>query len=129
MDGDEGNRHPLWAAHKAYVWFDGPFNGYRDTDYHRILCLYHSRHFARRDNAQPSKLCWADTLSIKYLPTWLYLVLGNLSGEIREYREKNSHVFSLEKSNREWHEWVKAGMVRMAMEANPDAMPYMKGGK
>ncbi len=126
MDGPEGERHPLWAAHRAYRWFDGPFSSSNEEDYYRKLCLYHSRHFARRDNADPSTLCWADKLSIKYAPTWLYLLLANLSGEIEEYREKNAHVFPLEKSNREWHEWVKAGMIKMAMEQNAGAMPYMQ---
>ena len=46
---------------------------YLFNDDHYELCLYHSRHFAKTADAEPSRLCWADKLSILYEPWWLYL--------------------------------------------------------
>ena len=117
MDGKEGESHPLLGAN-----IGGRLFGHK----YWLLCAHHSRHWSKLNGESPSKLCWADKLSIKYMPTWLYLLLGTLSGEIKEYRRKSAINFSIFKSNREWHEWMKAGMIRMAEQRDAGAMPYMQ---
>jgi hypothetical protein len=47
--------------------------------------LYHSRFYAKKDGAQPSKLCFADKLAMCLELDWFYLIRVNLSGEIKEY--------------------------------------------
>lgn len=39
----------------------------------RDFSMYHSRYYAKKHNAKPSKLCFADKLSFCYTPVWLYL--------------------------------------------------------
>ena len=51
MDDLKGETHPVWAAEKAMKWF-GP--------QYYCLCLFHSRHYAKRYGMRPTKLCWAD---------------------------------------------------------------------
>lgn len=51
----------------------------------RDFCLYHSRYYAKKDDARPSQLCFADKLSICLTPWWLYLPAVNATGEIKEY--------------------------------------------
>ena len=76
MDGEEGDKHPEFAAKIM-----GFFFGKKWYDF----CLYHSRFYSKRDNAQYSKLCVADKLSIIFEPWWFYLPRVILSGEIYEY--------------------------------------------
>lgn len=47
--------------------------------------VYHSRYYAKKFKAMPSKLCFADKLSFCYTPRWLYLPMVNATGEIKEY--------------------------------------------
>lgn len=101
MDGPEGEQHVEFGAYwvsrlfdrKFEGWFDswywcGPetLNGYR-LDYWGKMCLYHSRYYSKKHNAEPSKLCFADKLSLYYTPAWLYLPMVILTGEIEEYLE------------------------------------------
>lgn len=53
--------------------------------YWRDFSLYHSRYYAKKFGAQPSKLCFADKLSFTVTPRWLYLPMVNMTGEIHEY--------------------------------------------
>lgn len=53
--------------------------------YWRDFCLFHSRYYAKKNNAAPSKLCFADKLSFCVTPRWLYLPMVNATGEIYEY--------------------------------------------
>ncbi|MCK5601535.1 hypothetical protein KAR91_06700 [Candidatus Pacearchaeota archaeon] len=76
MDGPEGDRHPEFAARIMGRLFGRKWGE---------LCLYHSRFYSKRDNAQYSKLCVADKLGIILEPWWLYIPRGLLSGEIHEY--------------------------------------------
>lgn len=47
--------------------------------------MYHSRYYAKKNGAQPSKLCFADKLSFALTPRWIYLPMVNATGEIHEY--------------------------------------------
>jgi len=75
MDGPEGEKHVLLGANIMRVfgkkWHDE--------------CLYHSRFYAKQNNAQFSRLCVADKLSIVIIPYWLYLPFAWISGELKEY--------------------------------------------
>ena len=46
------------------------------------LVLLHSRRYAKVHGLEPSKLCWADKLSIMYDPEWFYLLRARASGEL-----------------------------------------------
>ncbi len=100
MDGVEGEKHPEFAANIANKLF-----GKRYYE----LCLLHSRHYAKKINHDPSKLCWADKLSIKYDPWFFYLARAYLTGELKEYRQKASDAkfIALSTSNRTWFAWVQ----------------------
>jgi len=79
MDGPDGIRHPelgaiivRWLLGKT--WAD--------------VVLHHSRSYCRLTGADVSSLCVPDKLSIILYPDWLYLMLGRLSGEIQEYKQR-----------------------------------------
>lgn len=76
MDGPEGERHPIWAAkfmtrHFGYEW--------------GLVCLCHSRFFAKQQQLPPSPLCFADKLVPSLEPWWFYLPRAWASGELWEY--------------------------------------------
>ena len=77
MDGSEGSNHPELGASIAGKLFGKEYSE---------LCLLHSRTYANKVGKEPSKLCWADKLSIAYEAKWTYLIRARLSGEIKEYR-------------------------------------------
>jgi hypothetical protein len=110
MDGEEGERHPEWAARvmtRLFDWRPGPGLVYAggalfewrvcfqdwDSDQDFLLgpwgqlVLFHSRFYAKANRAQPSRLCIADKLAVALEPWWLYLPRVNLTGEIDEYME------------------------------------------
>lgn len=118
MDGPEGEQHPMFAAALAGKWLGG---SYFD------LCLYHSRHYARHVGIEPSKLCWADKLSILYEPWWLYLPRAWLSRELFEYRQlaANAGFIPMSASHRIWFRWVKDRLETLGREKRGDAVPYV----
>jgi hypothetical protein len=116
MDGDEGERHPEWAAKVANQLFGKKYHD---------LCLYHSRHYARRLNAEPSLLCWADKLSSIYEPMWFYLLRARLSGELAEYRKLASAYIPLSSSDQKWFQWVQERLIKIANDRRGDAVPYI----
>ena len=99
MDGPEGETHVELGGkimHKLFDWKpigifyipDGPKIGKPIKLYYDIwgdFSRYHSRYYAKRDSAMPSKLCFADKLSFVFTPRWLYLPMVNATGEIHEY--------------------------------------------
>lgn len=76
MDGPEGKMHPVLGATIMGTWFGDKWHDF---------CFYHSRHTAKMDHTLPSRLCVADKLVTCITPSWLFLVLANLTGEMREY--------------------------------------------
>lgn len=115
MDGQEGERHPEFAAKIAGKWLG--------QEYHD-LCLYHSRHYASNAGRKPSKLCYADKLSIKYDPGFFYLLRGWLSGELKEYRQiaADAGFIPLSASNREWYAWVQGYLSTQGKEMRSDVV-------
>lgn len=98
MDGPEGETHVELGAkimHKLFDWKKVAGSPYYDLNtgkpvivYYDIwgnFSRYHSRYYAKKECAQPSKLCFADKLSFVLTPRWLYLTLVNATGEIHEY--------------------------------------------
>lgn len=128
MDGHEGEKHVEWAAHLMHR-FDGEkieylewnFNNDKYTtqafrvscwEWHN-LCLYHSRHYAKKHRAQPSRLCFADKLAFSYQIKWLYLLGVRLSGELDEYlanARKSGKISSLTASC--WYDDLKVYMEK-----------------
>ena len=116
MDGVEGERHPELGAKIALKLFGIK---YRD------LCIYHSRHYARLTGDEPSKLCWADKLSISMEAKWFYLLRARLSGEIKGYREMSDAAgfINLNQSDSEWFDWISGWMEEMG-KAQKSNRPY-----
>jgi hypothetical protein len=106
MDGDEGEMHPEWASDIAYHLFDKKkipkdwivVRGSLIARY-STLCLYHSRFLTRQRNGEPSRLCWADKLGSALYPIWLWVLLGTLTGEIKEYMEAMKHKERITETN------------------------------
>lgn len=115
MDGEEGERHPELGAKLA-----GKLLG---PSYHDLVLL-HSRHYAKHRGLQPSKLCWADKLSICYDPKWFYLLRARLTGEIAEYRQISSHLLPLTASHSAWFDWMRSLMADLGHQQRADAQPY-----
>jgi hypothetical protein len=82
MDGEEGERHPIWAADFADKHF-----GVRYHD----LCLYHSRFLSKWHKHQVSKLCLPDKVGVGMMPVWLWVTLGKMSGEVYEYMKQDKY--------------------------------------
>lgn len=125
MDGTEGELHCSRSADIAgrlgMSWEQ------------RDMIAYHSRHYSRSVGAEPSKLCWADKLSILYEPAWWYLLRAWLSGELHEYRQL-AHDFYLHSGGKDgvpyssgpwkWFAWVKARLVRIGQAEDGNCVPY-----
>jgi len=129
MDGIEGEIHPKFGAELAYHYLDSSNSEYQfSLDKQRWiyydLCLYHSRHYAKAHDMLPSKLCWADKLSIKYDPWWLYLSRAWLSGELSEYRNLHGSMGENFKTHRDWYRWVSARAVRMGEQQSSEGISF-----
>lgn len=120
MDGPEGERHPEFGAHIAGKLFGRAYYE---------LVLLHSRHYAKIVGKEPSKLCWADKLSILYDPKWFYLIRAISSGEIKEYRQNAKGWIPLERSHSFWFDWIKLKFIKLAEERKADGVPYMSQRK
>ncbi len=76
MDGEEGEKHPIWAAIIMLEMFGPEWLNF---------CMFHSRYLSKLYGAPFSLLCVADKLAIALEPRILYLPRVILSGEIKEY--------------------------------------------
>ena len=120
MDDEHGENHPIRSAKIARKLFG--FRGYEYT-----LISLHSRHLAKQISAEPSKLCWADKLSITFDPWWLYIPRAWASGELHEYRKlaAKKGAVPLSASHRRWFTWARLVMRKIAEEQRGDAVPYI----
>ncbi len=128
MDGKEGETHPeLGAAIAGWLFDEITWNEFRDDDVYCKLVLYHSRHYAYKHAAEPSKLCWADKLSSTYEPWWLYIPRAWLSGELNEYRllTANNGGPTMSQTHRTWYDWLQCKAKTLATEQRGDAVAYM----
>jgi hypothetical protein len=76
MDGAEGELHPEWGARLMGRLFGREWHD---------LALLHSRFYAKALDRPYSRLCVADKLAIALTPSWLYLPMVRLTGELDEY--------------------------------------------
>lgn len=114
MDGPEGETHVEFGA-KIMSLFGRKWAEFS---------LYHSRHYAKKHGAQPSKLCFADKLSFALTPAWLYLPMVNATGEIKEYlknAKKSTNGFGWKpvSDQRLWHRQLSEYMINW-VEAHKD---------
>ncbi len=110
MEGEHGARHPELGAKIA-----GTLLG---IQYHN-LCLHHSRHYCKMlFGVEPSKLCWADKLSVKFEWEWFYMLRARLTGELREYRELSAAngLTPWSASDHEWFVDMRRWLVSAAYE-------------
>ncbi len=104
MDGPEGERHPMKTA---YWWVIEFPEGFGKKVAREIRG--HSRFHATRAGVPLSRHFGADKASILYMPQWLYLLLGNLSGEITEYMscvKDNGKYSNFQCSTSNQREWL-----------------------
>lgn len=115
MDDILGKNHPLLGARIASFLFGEKYKN---------LCMYHSRYFANIWQTVPSKLCWADKLSIVYERWWTYLPRAWVSGELKEYREDCARkgFIPLSTSHREWFCIIQEGFRKMGTEQEPSIL-------
>jgi len=82
--------------------------------------MYHSRYYAKRNGAQPSKLCFADKLSFALTPRWLYLPMVNATGEIHEYlkmaKKPNQKNWKPVEGQKIWHAQLCEYMIKWVDE-------------
>jgi hypothetical protein len=119
MDGDEGEMHPEFGAAIMRRLFGDVWGDFT---------LFHSRFYARRQDAQVSQLCVADKLATVVTPRWIYLPLVNLSGEINEYRAatKYGHDYSNDlaraSTDKQWHTALRIYMLSQVKLIQPTAL-------
>lgn len=120
MDGEGGTKHPEWAANWSlkYLDTDKIYGFGQRYDYYN-LCLHHSRFYvAKCFNTRPSKLCWADKLGTALMPTWLWVFLAKLSGEISEYLSDPRYEMHGEKDPFKFFERYKNELVPKLLKEN-----------
>jgi hypothetical protein len=119
MDDADGELHPVVGAQiiqKLRYFFGGTRQQANEL---ARLVAFHSRYLAARYNQPPSKLCWADKLSLKYDPAFFYLFRASLSGEIKEYRLNGLDYVPASASNRVWFKWLRAKCIDVARQQLP----------
>lgn len=77
-DGIEGETHPELGGRIMSRLFGEDWGDFT---------ILHSRHYAKARGRNFSQLCVADKLASIIYPSWLYLGLAKLSGEIESYRQ------------------------------------------
>ncbi len=111
IDGPEGECHPETAA----AWWRGRFRSFGD----RVadVILGHSRFHAMNNRLYLSRLYRPDKLAIALYPRLLYLLLGNLSGEIKEYMElsNNGKYDEQNQSAKTQYQWLIVLQAHMAL--------------
>lgn len=133
MDGVEGEKHVELGA-KIMHWFDGyeetriinQVNGHvvgdgwiKSTKW-RDFSMFHSRYYAKKHGAAPSKLCFADKLAFSLTPRWLYLPMVRATGEINEYmknaasRKEKGWIPVYDQY--QWHSQLKSYMIQWVAE-------------
>lgn len=85
IDGPEGDKHPEVGANIMHQLFDDN----ADLTWY-YFALHHSRFLAKQANSKPSRLCMADKFAVCYYPTWLFIFLATISGEIKFFMNEAS---------------------------------------
>lgn len=117
MDGLEGKMHPQVGGAIMRRLF-GPEWG--------DMVLYHSRHYSKLMGREPSPLCAPDKLASALYPTWLYLTLATLTGEINEYMLPENCKVLAERTKLPIHDkrtWFKALCTYLKQETQRTVSP------
>lgn len=130
MDGEEGETHPLLGARIMGWLFDDPYCRDCGLRFHcectnqkwRNFALLHSRYYAKRLGKPYSRLCVADKLATALTPSWLYLPMVNLTGEIHEYLKNAKNADDFSQRQGEWHQQLQEYM-RKWVAAHRDGAP------
>lgn len=113
MDGVEGELHPIYMAN----WWRKHFGKFGEKV--AVEILGHSRFYSAKNKLPLSRLFKADKLSVALYPKWLYLLLANLSGEIKEYMiiasKKEGKYLDLLVGNTTQMEWLIGVQAHMAL--------------
>lgn len=112
MDGDEGERHPEVAS----AWWRGKFGEFGNKVADEIIG--HSRSHAEKAGIEVSRLFRPDKLATALYPKVLYLLLANLSGEIKEYMglcENGGKYDNLNKATGNQWEWLIDTQAHMGL--------------
>lgn len=104
MDGEEGEKHPFFAARLMNRLFGMKWYW---------LVLLHSRYLAVSVGMSPSRLCWADKMAICLTPAWLYVPMVRWTGEIKEYKSKPGHISEFGPPPDDDYEWFAHVQKRM----------------
>lgn len=110
LDGPEGTTHPELGARIMRRLFGSEWGDF---------CLLHSRHYARQLNRPTSPLCRADKLALALTPSWLYLLLIRLSGEVWEYLETAKAAGFADATVESWYPRIVEHFSRIATEEQP----------
>jgi hypothetical protein len=121
MDSTEGEMHPERSA-KLWVRI------FRYSHFRYDVCtviMGHSRFNAAKHNMSLSKLFQPDKLAMALYPRWMYLLLGSLSGEIREYMAhaetpngKYSDIIKVSRGKVQWLIETQAHMALMGLHGD-----------
>jgi len=116
MEGEEGSDHSVWAGEVLLH----TFGWLKEAE----ECYHHSRFFAKRVAAKPSRLCWADKIGTASYPTSLWVLLTKLSGEAAEYINDPKYEVHYGVGESPWlffrryKEYAKSHFVEEAVMAN-----------
>lgn len=119
MDSPEGQTHPELGAKVAmYLAYGIARLRFRCKDSATIiglrvykLCLFHSTHYAQKQNAPVSALYLPDKACVLFDPPLFYLIRGELSGEVHEYVERENSALGTAMHPDEWLERYR-GLIR-----------------
>lgn len=112
VDGKEGEAHPRRTNMLLpYLFAPGEFRC-------KILLEVagHSRFNAKAEGIVLSRLFRADKMATSLYPRWLYLLLGNLSGEIKEYISHGDAKYSdVPKASKGQVQWLIETQAHLAL--------------
>ncbi len=112
MDGKEGKTHPKRIADRWRRF--GKFGSYVAD-----VIIGHSGYYAELNGVGLSKLFAPDKLAISLYPKTLYLLLANISGEIREYmgQDNSGNQSELQTTKKSQWQWLIHVQVETALIA------------
>lgn len=110
LDGrEDGLRHPELGARIAgklwgKEWYD--------------FCAGHSRHYAELVGIKTSKMCWADKYSVRFDPSWFFVLRSMATGEYKEYlkRGRNGGLVRGDEGYWTFRRRIKEHFIKVALK-------------
>lgn len=122
MDDEDGELHPIVGARIIYYLRRFFFCSHKKARKTALLVALHSRFLSARFKQEPSALCWADKLCMRFDPQWFYLFRARLSGELKEYRLNDAAHIPLTESDESWFKWICAKCILVAYNKTPGSI-------